>query len=157
MFALFRARPAVRRIGPEAAADCAGLHAGAFAHPWSQHDLEAMLADAAVVAHGATLRPRGALAGFILSRTAADEAELLTLAVAPKARRAGLGRGLLAANMADLAAAGATTLFLEVNAGNSGARALYGAFGFAEVGTRPAYYRAADSGRATALVLRRDL
>ena len=92
-------------------------------------------------------------AGFVLARQAADEAEILMLAVLPAARRQGLGRRLVEACAAEAARHGATTLFLEVAAGNDAARALYRATGFAQVGRRRGYY--ADG--ADALVLRRPL
>jgi ribosomal-protein-alanine N-acetyltransferase len=91
--------------------------------------------------------------GFVLARVAADEAEILTLAVAPVARRAGHGAALLAAAMMQAALRGAATMILEVSARNGAARALYDAAGFAEAGRRARYY--ADG--ADALVLRRAL
>jgi ribosomal-protein-alanine N-acetyltransferase len=91
--------------------------------------------------------------GFVLARVAADEAEVLSLAVMPEARRSGLGRALLAAAMARARELGAATIFLEVAAANAAARALYAAAGFLEVGTRPNYY----PGGAAALVLRASL
>ncbi|HUN52956.1 MAG TPA: GNAT family N-acetyltransferase [Candidatus Sulfotelmatobacter sp.] len=78
--------------------------------------------------------------GVVLARVAADEAEILTLAVIPSARRAGLGRALLQAAEACAAANGARTMFLEVAPGNTAARTLYKSAGYAEVGRRPRYY-----------------
>ncbi|MDR3538908.1 MAG: GNAT family N-acetyltransferase [Acetobacteraceae bacterium] len=78
--------------------------------------------------------------GMIMARVAADEAEILTLAVVPQARREGVGRALLAAAMAGLGQAGAVSLFLEVGVRNHAARALYAATGFVPVGTRRRYY-----------------
>ncbi|WP_200306808.1 GNAT family N-acetyltransferase, partial [Paracraurococcus ruber] len=91
--------------------------------------------------------------GLVLARAAAGEAEILTLAVAPAARRQGLGARLMASALAGAAARGAAAMFLEVAAGNAAARALYAGLGFAEVGRRRRYY--ADG--ADALVLRRDI
>lgn len=91
--------------------------------------------------------------GMTLARTAADEAEILTIAVAPEMRRHGLGRALLAAAMAEAAGRGASALFLEVAATNLAAGALYAAAGFVEVGRRPRYY----AGGRDALVLRAPL
>ncbi|WP_372617159.1 GNAT family N-acetyltransferase [Falsiroseomonas sp.] len=91
--------------------------------------------------------------GFVLARVAADEAEILTLAVVPQARRQGEGGALLAAAMTQAVVRGATAMFLEVAEGNAAARALYGAAGFAEAGRRRRYY----AGGADALVLRREL
>lgn len=91
--------------------------------------------------------------GMILARVAADEMEVLTLAVAPAARRRGLGRALLAAAQAWGAAQGAAVAFLEVAEDNTAARALYAAAGFVAAGRRPRYY----ANGADALVLRRVL
>ena len=71
----------------------------------------------------------------------AGEAELVRLAVAPSARRQGLGRALLRASEAGLCAAGIDTLHLEVRVSNLAARALYEAEGWREVGLRRGYYR----------------
>ena len=92
-------------------------------------------------------------AGFVLARVAADEAEIVMLAVLPTARRRGLGQRLLGQAMAHAAGAGARAMFLEVAESNRAAQALYAAAGFTLVGRRPRYYP--DS--ADALVLRRAL
>lgn len=92
----------------------------------------------------------GVSGGFILARLAADEAEVLTLAVHPDARRGGLGRRLLERAMAEAGGRGAKMMFLEVAETNDPARALYAACGFAEIGRRRSYY----GGRVDALVLR---
>lgn len=88
--------------------------------------------------------------GFILARAAADESEILTLAVDPAARRTGLGRRLVGRTLAEAAARGAQLTFLEVSEQNEAARALYEACGFVEFGRRRHYYR----GQIDALVLR---
>ena len=94
-----------------------------------------------------------AAGGLILARVAADEAEVLTLGVAPESRRRGIGRRLLHAAAATAAARGAGTLFLEVARANDTARALYAAVGFRQVGVRRCYY----PGGGGALVLRWSL
>lgn len=91
--------------------------------------------------------------GMILARTAADEAEVLTLAVEPGARRQGIGRALVQQALVTARQRGAGMMFLEVAADNGAARALYGSLQFAEVGRRPGYY----PGGTDALVLCRDL
>jgi [ribosomal protein S18]-alanine N-acetyltransferase len=78
--------------------------------------------------------------GFALARVAADQAEILTLAVVPAARRRGVGAALLQAVMQAAAARGAAALFLEVSTANDAARALYARAGFCEVGRRCRYY-----------------
>jgi ribosomal-protein-alanine N-acetyltransferase len=149
--------PVIRRIGDERAADCAALHALSFAHPWSVAEIDQMLGTKEILADGALDGKTQALFGFVFSRIAADEAEILTIAVDPSLRRAGIGAKLLAAHLARLAAQRVKMLFLEVDQNNLAARALYARFGFQQVGERKAYYRTADGGRATALVMRLDL
>ncbi len=90
---------------------------------------------------------------MILVRVAADEAEILTLAVAPPARRRGSGHALLMAAASIAASQGARVLFLEVSVANIAARALYTKAGFMPAGRRPHYY----SDGSDALVLRLDL
>jgi|SRR5579859_1366222 len=110
----------------------------AFADPWSPRDF----ADA-LGAHVPFLVAvdDGRVAGYVLARQAADEAEILNLGVAPAARRRGIGRALVRAGLAALAARGAVQVFLEVRESNAAARALYAEFGFAEAGRRRGYYR----------------
>lgn len=88
--------------------------------------------------------------GFVLARVAADESEILTLAVDPAVRRGGLGRRLVERARSEAGARGAGAMFLEVAETNEAARALYAAFGFVEIGRRPRYY----AGNVDALVLR---
>jgi [ribosomal protein S18]-alanine N-acetyltransferase len=78
--------------------------------------------------------------GFALVWRAADEVHVIDLAVAPEARRAGVGRALLDAVIGDARAGDARLLLLEVRAGNAPALALYRSAGFFEHGVRRAYY-----------------
>jgi ribosomal-protein-alanine N-acetyltransferase len=71
----------------------------------------------------------------------ADEMEILDVAVLPSSRRRGVARFLVSLALRRAARAGAGTAFLEVRAGNSGARALYAGLGFREAGVRRSYYR----------------
>ena len=90
--------------------------------------------------------------GFALGRVIGAEAELISLAVAPEARRAGLGRALLGAFATAAHARGATRAFLEVAADNKAALALYAAAGWRESGRRKGYYRRPDGARVDALL-----
>ena len=127
----------------------AEIHAAAFP-PRERWGADAMALQLALPGMIALLDPRGAM---VMARIAADEAEILTLAVAPEARRQGLARALLAEAARHAAAAGASALFLEVALRNTAARALYAGAGFAEVGRRRRYYADGDD----ALVMRRIL
>jgi [ribosomal protein S18]-alanine N-acetyltransferase len=97
------------------------------------------------------------LVGFVLSRLAADQAEILSIAVAASYRGRGLARKLLDVHLRRLAAYGIAALFLEVDEHNQPARRLYAGLGFGEVGRRPSYYHDPGAEAGTALVLRRDL
>ncbi len=125
----------------------AGLHALAFADAWSAEAIAALMSAGAFAL--VTIDGRG----FVLVRPAADEAEILALAVAQDARRRGQGRRLLLAASDQAARLGAGALFLEVGAGNAAALALYRSAGFAQIGRRSGYY----AGGEDALVLRRTL
>ena len=124
----------------------ADLHATAFAAPWSAAAIAELLAQPGVFAEGEE-------DGFILIRVVADEAEILTLAVRPAARRVGLGGRLVEAAVVRAAARGAERMFLEVAEDNVAARALYARTGFVEAGRRRGYYARADGSREDALVL----
>jgi ribosomal-protein-alanine N-acetyltransferase len=93
------------------------------------------------------------LLGFALARVAADECELLSLAVAESARGQGLGTLLLGATKARVETAGLKRLFLEVAEDNTVARHLYAAHGFVSVGIRPGYYRRRAGPAVAALTL----
>lgn len=150
-----RSAPMLSEASRRDAASIAALHAQSFHRGWSDGEVEALLRDESVLAHRAT--SSGKLAGFILSRIAADEAEILSVAVAAAFRGRGTGRALLDLHLRRLAGLGVESVFLEVGERNDAANRLYLNAGFAEVGRRPNYYPEADGGTAHALVLRRDL
>jgi ribosomal-protein-alanine N-acetyltransferase len=154
---------------PEHADVLAQLHATSFPAPWSEEDFAQFLRQpgmrAWVAGHnkrGDTKRgdaKPGDAAGFILTRRVAEEAEVLTIAVEPDARKRGLGRALLARALDELRTHGVASVFLEVAVKNTAAQALYRALGFTACGTRHGYYESGqygdDSGDAT--VMRLDL
>jgi len=150
-----RVEPILSEAGPRDAAALAALHATAFQRGWSEDEVEHLLLDRQVVAHRAM--DGHALAGFILSRMAAGEAEILSLAVAQRWRGRGLGGRLLELHVRRLAGLGVAAVYLEVEDGNRPAIRLYGRAGFREVGRRPGYYTQQSGALAAALVLRRDL
>lgn len=84
--------------------------------------------------------PEERAAGFILARQAADEVELLLIAVRPDARGQGLGERLLEVFLNHCRARKAARAFLEMRADNP-AGSLYRKVGFTQIGFRPAYYR----------------
>jgi [ribosomal protein S18]-alanine N-acetyltransferase len=94
-------------------------------------------------------------AGFVLSRGAADEEELLLIAVDPGQRGRGIGSALLKRFISDACARGMTRLFLEMRDGNK-AEALYRRHGFESVGRRRHYYRRGSTGPLDAITFARE-
>ena len=131
---------------PQALAD---LHARCFERPapWT------------AAAFASLLEGRGAFLltepqGFLLGRALAGEAELLTLAVAPEARRRGLGRRLVAGFRDECHARAVEEAFLEVAEDNLAARQLYQSLGWLEAGLRRRYYGPATDAVVMRLTLR---
>jgi [ribosomal protein S18]-alanine N-acetyltransferase len=144
-------QPTFMAARPRDAAAIAYLHAASFGRGWEEDEVQRLLLDRAVIAHRAMVRRT--MVGFIMSRVAADEAEILSVAIAPARRRRGFSRPLLDFHLRSLAGLGARTVFLEVDEHNAPACRLYGGAAFHEVGRRRGYYQ----GGAAALILRRDL
>lgn len=137
---------------PHHAAAMALVHAAAFP-PGDRWGPEAIALQLGLPGAFGFLLPVAEGGGFILARVAADEAEVLTLAVAPNTQGRGRGHKLLTAAMDHARSHGAASMFLEVSPGNAAALALYNSAGFVPVGRRPRYY----PGGGDALVLRRPL
>lgn len=129
------------------------LHTKCFdtPRPWSQAEFAGFLSDpkSFVICAGEQ--------GFILGRVIADEAELLTLAVDPAARRAGHGSALLSGYEAQARARGGARSFLEVAADNDAAKALYLGADYRESGRRRNYYRTPSGGFIDALIYTKPL
>jgi ribosomal-protein-alanine N-acetyltransferase len=148
-------RPAEPQIRLASGADIdllAELYGQAFGEPYTRPAVETLLAAPGAWALVATCGD--APCGFIIARVAADEAEILSLGVAPPARRAGVARALLDAAIACARLANARELFLEVGDDNPAAQALYRSAGFVPVGRRADYYKRADGSRVDALIMR---
>jgi ribosomal-protein-alanine N-acetyltransferase len=152
---LGRAQPVVAEARPGDAAAFSALHAVSFRRGWGEGEMAQLLLDPAVLAHRISLGRK--VAGFILSRRAADEAEILSVAVEPRQRGRGLARAMLEQHLRQLAGIGVATVFLEVDEANAAARRLYAGAGFEQVGVRESYYAQADGKHSSALVLRRSL
>ena len=130
----------------------AALHAACFdtPRPWNAAEFASLLASTGCFLIAVPT-------GFVLGRAVAGEAELLTLAVSPNARRHGTGKALVAGFADEARCRGAGEAFLEVAADNTAARALYAATGWQDAGRRPGYYRTPDGAAVDALVMRRSL
>jgi ribosomal-protein-alanine N-acetyltransferase len=150
---------AVRRLGALDLDLASRMHGLAFAplgeRVWTRQDMAELLASPGAAGWVVQLAEKAI--GFALCRVAADEAELLTIAVHPEERRRGAGRALLAAAIDHARTAGARALFLEVGADNPAALALYGKAGLRAVGRRRSYYRRGEGPPADAIVMRLTL
>ena len=118
------------------------LHKSCFPRPWDEAAMATFIAspDTLCLLGSVNHQTEPAPAGFLIARKAADEAELLTLAVVPGRRRAGVARALLTAAMAMLAESGAKQLLFEVEEGNDAAVEIYRSLGATVVGRRARYY-----------------
>lgn len=143
--------PATLRDAPA----LARLHKASFHRGWDVGEFEQLLSERSVLAH--RLRIGRTVAGFILARMAADEAEILSVAIAPNLRGRGLSGPLVRTHLGYLAGTGIRTVFLEVEENNRPARALYARVGFATVGRRERYYKDDSGAQLNAIVMRRDL
>ena len=125
----------------------AAIHAACFAagEAWPAASLAVLLATPGCMG---LIDPRG---GFVVLRQAADEADVVTIAVLPGCRRRGLGRALLEAGLERLTTRGVRRVFLEVSEANVAAAALYCGCGFVQVGRRGDYY---PGGEAALLLCR---
>ncbi len=133
----------------------AALHAASFDEAWSVDAVARIFATAGTF--GTAVGWDRGLFGYAIGRVAADQAELLSLAVDVGHRRRGLARRLVVKTLAEARGCGAKEIFLEVGDDNHAAADLYKAAGFTEVGRRAAYYRRRGLPAIGARVLRRDL
>ena len=133
----------------------AQIHGASFHRGWSESEFESMLAERNTLVH--RLRMGRKTIGFSVSRIGADEAEILSIAVAESHRGRGLSNNLLLTHLGHLAGRGVRTVFLEVEENNQPARRLYESAGFSVVGRRERYYRQGGGEALDALLMRRDL
>src|SRR3954471_5083236 len=133
----------------------AQLHAASFHRGWGEGEFEQMLRESNTLVH--RLRQGRNLIGFAVSRVAADEAEILSIAVDAKHRGRGLSRNLLLTHLGHLAGRGVRTVFLEVEENNRPARRLYERAGFDVAGHRERYYKQPGGEHLNAVLMGRDL
>jgi [ribosomal protein S18]-alanine N-acetyltransferase len=143
--------PATVRDAPK----LAQLHGASFHRGWGEGEFETMLTERNTLIH--RLRMGRRTIGFAASRMAADEAEILSIAIDDGYRGRGLSRDLLLTHLAHLAGYGVRRIFLEVEENNRPARRLYERAGFTVVGRRERYYRQDGGEQLNALLMGRDL
>ncbi|UWQ95240.1 ribosomal protein S18-alanine N-acetyltransferase [Rhodobacteraceae bacterium M385] len=124
----------------------AELHAASFARGWSEAELTQLLE-----------KPTTLLActeaGFAILQVIAPEAEVLTIVVDPALRGQGEGQRLLGQALLAASQRGVSQVFLEVDAHNAPALALYTAAGFDRTGRRKGYYAHPDGSRSDAVLM----
>jgi [ribosomal protein S18]-alanine N-acetyltransferase len=129
---------------------------GRFGEAWTRSQCAGILPMAGVSLVVARDPVGDAVIGFALTRTVADESELLLLAVHPTHHRRGIGLRLLDDFLQRADDEGLARVHLEVRDGNAAAE-MYRHAGFRPVGRRRNYYRASDGGRFDALTLAKEL
>jgi [ribosomal protein S18]-alanine N-acetyltransferase len=144
--------PAIRFVKSEDSAALTRLHAQGFDKAWGTSEFEALIADRSVLGHVAVMQAKPC--GFILTRMAVDEGEILSIVTEKKLRGRGHGRHLLQNHIQALLLLRIKVLFLEVEAENEAALRLYRKMGFVEMGRRKSYYRKADGSSADALTMK---
>lgn len=128
-------RPAV----PSDAEAILALERASFAVPWSESSIRGDLASNPA-AHYLVAVEEGCVVGYIGMWAILDEAQVMDVAVAPAARRRGIGRALVARMIEEARELGLDRILLEVREKNTGAIALYAAMGFESDGLRRGYY-----------------
>ena len=135
------------------------LHLRCFGKKWSDADIAGLLTRPGVFSIEARRvgKPNLPPLAFVVYRLAADEAEILSIGVAPEHRGKGLARRLMEEVMRRLHGERARSLFLEVDSSNEPAIKLYRRLRFQTVAERPAYYKNEAGNKSAALVMRLDL
>ena len=143
----------IEHVGAEYAGVLAAIHTPCFEDAWDSAAMAALLATPGTVALLATQDKAGEKqpCGFVLLRTAADEMEVLTLAVLPHTRRRGVARALMQAVRRHAGQTGTRKIFIEYAEDNQAAHALYESVGYASHGVRPNYYKSSDGTASNAI------
>src|SRR5438445_553271 len=147
--------PAIEAATLRDAPRLAELHGASFHRGWGESEFESMMRERNTLVH--RLRLGRKIIGFAVSRMAADEAEILSIAIEAAHRGRGLSRELLLTHLGHLAGRGVRTIFLEVEENNQPARRLYDRAGFAVAGRRERYYKQPGGEQLHAVLMRRDL
>ncbi|MGO9174326.1 MAG: ribosomal protein S18-alanine N-acetyltransferase [Rhodomicrobium sp.] len=144
----------IARALPPDAPDLAALHAQAFPPGWLAGDIAASCSDTNRIVLKAV--DGAVLLGFAIFQFAADEAEILSIAVAEETRRHGVASSLMEAAIAACQEKLISCIYLEVAEGNAAALRLYEKFGFLSIAHRKNYYQGARPVPETALIMRLD-
>ena len=130
------------------------VHKDSFPIYWKEQEISDMLMTSGTQAWAARA-PQPV--GMLMTRAQFEQAEILTIAVVPSARRGGLAARMMNEAEKTLATSGVKKIFLEVAENNSAAIELYRRIGYTEMSRRPGYYKNADGTVTDALVLSKEL
>jgi len=143
--------------GPERAAEIAAMHGRLFQPPWQADGIAKLLEHPASTAFVAQIGAPKITVGFAMGQVMSDEAEILTIGVAPELQRRGLGKLLVEGLMRAAKRAECQRMFLEVAADNTAGLELYQRLAFKEARRRKAYYERPGGSAVDAIVLERAL
>lgn len=129
----------LRRAGSNDLPSIHALEATCFSDPWSEDALRRAFGD--TITEFVVIEDDGDVFGYAMFSVVLEDAEIMSVAVAPDRRGCGAGRALMHTVLESASERGATQCFLEVRASNTPARALYASLGFTEVRTIRSYYR----------------
>ena len=130
----------ITKAVPDDAESISAIEKISFGDPWSEKAIRESLLSPAVTSFKA-LDGDGRICGYAFLMVAADEAELINIAVDLRHRRLGIGSALLSTILETAEKSGVCAVYLEVRMSNISARALYERFGFKLIGTRRNYYK----------------
>ncbi len=130
----FRIRP----LRPDDLSGVMEIENVSFSTPWKESTFRGLMVreDTDLL----VAEQEGRVLGYAACWSVVDQAELGNVAVAPEARRAGVGRALVQAVSDAVRERGAAEVFLEVRVSNLDAQRLYRDLGFEVVGRRTSYY-----------------
>ncbi len=138
---------------PERVEEIAALHARLFNPPWDEQSISELIEHPAAAALIAQARDPTEMAGFVIGQLAADEAEILSIGVAPEWQRKGIARTMVEGLVRAAKRAEVNRLFLEVAEDNEAALGLYKALDFSAVGRRKGYYARPGGTHVDAVIL----
>lgn len=142
---------------PDRADEIAALHARLFDPAWDAASIISSIEHPASASFIAQVREPAVLAGFVIGRIAADEAEIISIGVAPEWQKRGVGRRMVEGLVRAARRAEVKRVFLEVATDNLAAGALYTSLGFVPAGGRKGYYKRPDGTNVDAIILSLDL
>jgi [ribosomal protein S18]-alanine N-acetyltransferase len=121
-------------------AELLAIESASFSKPWSKASFLSELRKAPPSLYLIRKEPLGCILGYICFWTAADEIQMLNLAIHPDCRRQGLGRQLMTFLFLRAEEKGISKVLLEVRPSNQAAITLYRSLGFKILYRRPGYY-----------------